>query len=71
MSNFILLSEYEHPWTAGAKATKPIRVNAERIEILEHAKEPDGTKISVNGMILRVSEDINTILFRITQGEKP
>ena len=67
MSNFILLSEYEHPWTAGAKATKPIRVNAERIE---PAKEPDGTKISVNGMILRVSEDISTILFRITQGEK-
>lgn len=70
MSNFILLSEYEHPWHAGAKATKPVRVNAERIEIMEHAKEPDGTKILIGGMVLRVAEDINTILFRITQGEK-
>lgn len=71
MSNFILVSEYEHPWHAEAQATKLIRVNAERIEIMEPAKDPDGTKISVNGMILRVAEDIGTILFRITQGEKP
>ena len=70
MSNFILVSEYEHPWHAEAQATKPIRVNAERIEIMESAKDPDGTKISVNGTILRMAEDINTILFRITQGEK-
>jgi uncharacterized protein YlzI (FlbEa/FlbD family) len=70
MSNFILLNLYEHPWTAGAKHSRPIRVNAERIEIMENAKEPDGTKITIGGTILRVEEDINTILFRITQGEK-
>ena len=65
MSNFILVTSLER----GAENV-PLRVNAERIEIMESAKDPDGTKISVNGTILRVAEDMSTILFRITQGEK-
>lgn len=70
MSNFILVSEYEHPWRAEAQKTKPIRVNAEKIGFMVPAKNPDGTKILVGSTILWVAEDLSTILFRITQGEK-
>ena len=63
MSNFILVTSLER----GAENC-PVRVNAEKIVILE--PETDGTMIFTERHILRVAEDVNTILFRITQGEK-
>ena len=64
MSNFILVTSLER-----GVENRPVRVNAEKIVILE--PEAEGTMIFTERHILRVAEDINTILFRITQGEKP
>jgi hypothetical protein len=69
MSNFILVTQLVRQGYAAAK--KPCRVNAEKILAMEPLEDkPEGTKIFLEGMVLRVEEDINSILFRITQGEK-
>lgn len=69
MSNFILVTQLVRQGYAAVK--KPCRVNAEKILAMEPLEDrPEGTKIFMEGMVLRAEEDINSILFRITQGEK-
>ena len=65
MSNFILVSQHDR--TNGGY---PIRLNAEKIVLMETVTDPAGTMIFTERNAIRVIEDINTILFRITQGEK-
>ena len=69
MSNFVLVTAQFRSGLGGWEK-RPCRVNAERIEVLEPATDPEGTKIHMASTFLRVEEDISTILFRITQGEK-